>query len=74
MKKERATLTLSEMQDVLYDILKVFAEFCDKHGLRYYLFGGTLLGAVRHNGFIPVLSHGMMMSMFQCQDPTMKSL
>jgi len=53
MKKERATLTLSEMQDVLYDILKVFAEFCDKHGLRYYLFGGTLLGAVRHNGFIP---------------------
>jgi len=45
--------TLNELQDVLYDILKEFATFCDKNNLRYYLFGGTLLGAVRHNDFIP---------------------
>lgn len=34
-------------------ILDVFVELCDKYNLRYYLTGGTLLGAVRHKGFIP---------------------
>lgn len=53
MKLKRRLLSLNELQDVLYDILKVFAKFCDENGLRYYLFGGTLLGAVRHNDFIP---------------------
>lgn len=45
--------TLEELQNVLYDILKAFVTFCDDNGLRYYLFGGTLLGAVRHHDFIP---------------------
>lgn len=37
----------------LFDILCVFDEFCAKHRIRYTLHGGTLLGAVRGNEFIP---------------------
>lgn len=50
---DKKLLTLKELQDILYDILKAFAKFCDDNGLRYYLFAGTLLGAVRHHDFIP---------------------
>lgn len=42
-----------EMRKAQLDMLDTFAEFCDAHGLVYYLSGGTLLGAVRHKGFIP---------------------
>lgn len=35
------------------DILRAFTDVCERLGLRYYLVGGTLLGAVRHGGFIP---------------------
>ncbi len=35
------------------DILKAFADLCEKHGLTYTIYCGTLLGAVRHGGFIP---------------------
>ena len=36
-----------------FKILCEFKKFCNKHGLQYYLEGGTLLGAIRHKGFIP---------------------
>ncbi len=44
---------LKELQNVEYDILCDFDDFCREHNLKYQLYGGTLLGAVRHNGFIP---------------------
>ena len=35
------------------EILNHIVAMCEKHGLRYYLSYGTLLGAIRHKGFIP---------------------
>lgn len=35
------------------DLLAEFARVCDKHNLRWHIAYGTLLGAVRHKGFIP---------------------
>lgn len=34
-------------------LLEVFAEICDEHNLKYFLDAGTLIGAMRHKGFIP---------------------
>lgn len=44
---------LRELQLVETKILRTFIEFCDAHDLRVYIIGGTLIGAVRHKGFIP---------------------
>lgn len=44
---------LRKLQLVELEMLKLFADICDRNGLRYYLLGGTLLGALRHQGFIP---------------------
>ena len=45
-------LSKKETQQLLLEMLDRFTAYCEKHGLRYYLVGGTLLGAVRHQGFI----------------------
>ena len=37
----------------LKDMFQYFHAFCVEHNLRYYAVGGTLLGAIRHQGFIP---------------------
>ncbi|MBE5817246.1 MAG: LicD family protein [Clostridiales bacterium] len=48
-----ATGKLRELQLAETQILCDFARFCDENGLTYYIHSGTLLGAVRHGGFIP---------------------
>lgn len=45
--------TLKKLQQSLLDIMSDFDNFCEKNDLQYFLIGGTLLGAVRHQGFIP---------------------
>lgn len=46
-------LSLSEVRKIQLEILDDFHAFCMTQGLRYSLCGGTLLGAVRHKGYIP---------------------
>lgn len=46
-------LTVEENKKAQLDILSYVDAFCSKMGLRYYLGDGTLIGAVRHHGYIP---------------------
>ena len=46
-------ITLQESKDIMMQILKDIALFCDENNLCYYLTYGTLIGAIRHKGFIP---------------------
>lgn len=46
-------LSLEAHQRILYEMLYMFDDFCTEHHLRYFLVGGSLLGAVRHQGIIP---------------------
>lgn len=46
-------MSLTNEQKVLLNMLKWFDRFCRDNNLKYYALGGTLLGAVRHAGFIP---------------------
>lgn len=45
--------TLHQVQRALIEILAEFGRVCVELGLRYVVIGGTALGAVRHQGFIP---------------------
>ena len=44
---------IEDIHNALLEILIDFDRICRKHNLTYYMLGGTLLGAVRHHGFIP---------------------
>ena len=49
-KKE---IGLQEIQNIEKDILNYLDKFCMEKGIRYWVCGGTLLGTIRHKGFIP---------------------
>ena len=46
-------LTLEEVHQHLLDMAVLFDAICTKHNIPYYMLGGTMLGAIRHKGFIP---------------------
>ena len=50
---EKKQLSLEELRQYQIGILDAVASFCDQNGIHYFLSGGTLLGAVRHRGYIP---------------------
>ena len=44
---------LKQAQRIMLELMVEFDEFCNKNHIKYVITGGTLLGAVRHQGFIP---------------------
>lgn len=50
---ESPEFNLRKLQLIQLDILHAFDELCKSRNLRYFLLGGSALGAIRHGGFIP---------------------
>ena len=48
-----ADYDIRPLQLRILKILLAVDKVCKEHGLRYYIMAGTMLGAVRHKGFIP---------------------
>ena len=51
--REEGKDELAQAKLVMLKLLRVFDDICRKNNLNYWLDGGTLIGAIRHNGFIP---------------------
>lgn len=50
---ELSSEQLKKLKECEKNMLATFVEICNRHNIKYFLQGGTLLGAVRHSGFIP---------------------
>ena len=48
-----SSIDLKQMQKIEFDILRTVHTLCQENHITYYLGYGTMLGAVRHQGFIP---------------------
>ena len=44
---------MNDFQEKLLEVYRSFQELCKIHDIHYYAYGGTLIGAIRHHGFIP---------------------
>lgn len=49
----RKPIDANESKKIMVEVLKVVHDYCCANNLKYSLYAGTLIGAVRHNGFIP---------------------
>ena len=47
------TYGIADFQTELLNILREFMKICEKYNLRWWASGGTCIGALRHNGFVP---------------------
>lgn len=43
----------NKYKDLLLETFKAFAKFCSDNDIQYFAAGGTMIGAIRHHGFIP---------------------
>ena len=50
---EKTKLSLKEIQKIELDILLYLDKVCRENDIKYYLSSGTLLGAIKYQGFIP---------------------
>lgn len=46
-------IRLDDLRKIQINILNLVVQFCEEKGLEYFLTGGTLIGAIRHKGYIP---------------------
>lgn len=53
LEKYTEITSIEELQDIELQILEYVHKVCEEQGYRYYLAYGTLIGAIRHKGFIP---------------------
>lgn len=77
IKERELVLGMNQIQSKLLEMMEWFHQFCVENDLRYYALGGTMLGAKRHEGFIPWdddIDLGMPRSDYQKLESIMKSM
>jgi lipopolysaccharide cholinephosphotransferase len=52
-EREKGETRLKQCQMVMLRMLKIVHYLCEQHNIEYFMVGGSLLGAIRHKGFIP---------------------